>query len=202
MCAPQESRFLSYWQYAQRITALLLGEGIGPDAALTEPATAHGVGEALPHGATLFAASSLPIRELDLFWRGTAARVRVLANRGANGIDGTLSSALGVAAGSNGPTVLLTGDLALFHDTSGLVLAAQSPGINLTVVVIDNGGGGIFEFLPSAQSVDRVDFEKHFITRQSVPIPGMIDGFGLVCHRVGTTGSLATTLGHANVSVC
>ena len=93
----------------------------------------------------------MPIRDVDAFAPSTHKRLRVLANRGVNGIDGIVSSALGVSAASGRPTVLLTGDLALLHDLGGL-LTARRGGVPLTVVVVNNDGGGIFSFLPIAQS--------------------------------------------------
>ena len=92
----------------------------------------------------------MPIRDVDTFAPASAARIRVLANRGINGIDGTVSTALGVAAASGAPTVVLLGDLALLHDLGGLLIARRSA-IPLTVVVANNDGGGIFSFLPVAR---------------------------------------------------
>jgi 2-succinyl-5-enolpyruvyl-6-hydroxy-3-cyclohexene-1-carboxylate synthase len=115
----------------------------------------------MPDGGTLFVSSSMPVRDLDTFGRGAARRVRVLANRGANGIDGVVSSALGVAAASGGPVVLVIGDVALYHDMNGL-LAAKQFGLNATVVLLNNDGGGIFSFLPQASHPEH--FEQLFGT--------------------------------------
>ena len=105
----------------------------------------------LPEQATLFVASSMPVRDIESFWPARADPPRVLCNRGANGIDGTVSSAFGAAAAGAGPVVLLIGDVALAHDIGGL-LAARRLELELTIVLIDNGGGGIFDFLPVAAS--------------------------------------------------
>jgi 2-succinyl-5-enolpyruvyl-6-hydroxy-3-cyclohexene-1-carboxylate synthase len=105
--------------------------------------------EAIPDGGTLFVSSSMPIRDLDTFGRGGARRIRVLANRGANGIDGVVSSALGAGAVSDGPLVLAIGDIALYHDMNGL-LAARQYRLDATIVLLNNDGGGIFSFLPQA----------------------------------------------------
>jgi 2-succinyl-5-enolpyruvyl-6-hydroxy-3-cyclohexene-1-carboxylate synthase len=103
----------------------------------------------------------MPIRDVDA-WAGRAAPLRVLANRGINGIDGIVSSALGAAlAADEARTAVLLGDLALLHDLGGLVAAGRL-GAQLTVVVVDNDGGGIFSFLPIASQTDR--FEELFGT--------------------------------------
>jgi 2-succinyl-5-enolpyruvyl-6-hydroxy-3-cyclohexene-1-carboxylate synthase len=94
-------------------------------------------------------ASSMPVRDIETFWPARPDPPRVLCNRGANGIDGIVSSAYGAAAASEGPVVLLIGDVALAYDIGGL-LADRRLGLKLTIVLLDNGGGGIFDFLPLA----------------------------------------------------
>jgi 2-succinyl-5-enolpyruvyl-6-hydroxy-3-cyclohexene-1-carboxylate synthase len=101
----------------------------------------------------------MPVRDLDAW--ASAGEARVLANRGVNGIDGIVSSALGAAAATRQPTAVLLGDLALLHDLSGL-LAARRLGVPLLLVVVNNDGGGIFNFLPVAQATER--FEELFAT--------------------------------------
>jgi 2-succinyl-5-enolpyruvyl-6-hydroxy-3-cyclohexene-1-carboxylate synthase len=118
---------------------------------LSEPVVAAELGVLLPETATVFVASSLPVREIETFWPVRADPPRVLCNRGANGIDGTVSSAFGAAAHAQGPVVLLIGDVALAHDIGGL-LAAPRLGMELTIVLLDNEGGGIFDFLPVSQA--------------------------------------------------
>lgn len=119
----------------------------------------------VPDGGTVFVSSSMPVRDLDAFGRGDARTIRVLSNRGANGIDGVLSTALGAAAAAPdagcAPLVLVIGDLAMQHDIGGL-LAAHLHGIDATVVVINNDGGGVFSFLPQADHPEY--FEKLFGT--------------------------------------
>ncbi len=103
----------------------------------------------LPSGANLFVGNSMPVRDLDTFFPKRRAPARLMANRGANGIDGVVSTALGVAAVSPAPTVLVLGDISLYHDMNGL-LAAGRHGISLVLIVVHNDGGGIFSFLPQA----------------------------------------------------
>ena len=108
------------------------------------------LGTLLPPEATLVVASSMPVRDVETFFPVRETPFRVLSNRGANGIDGTVSTAFGVAAAARGPVVLLIGDVALAHDIGGL-LAASRLGLKLVIVLIDNDGGGIFHFLPAAR---------------------------------------------------
>lgn len=124
-----------------------------------EPAIARTVAAALPDQGNLVVASSMPIRDLDGF-AAAARAIRVFANRGVNGIDGTVSTAIGVALGTGRPTVLLTGDLAALHDLHGFVTARRLHP-RLTVVVVNNDGGGIFHFLPVRE---QAPFEKLWAT--------------------------------------
>jgi 2-succinyl-5-enolpyruvyl-6-hydroxy-3-cyclohexene-1-carboxylate synthase len=129
--------------------------------ALSEPLVARRLSEMLDAQATLFVASSMPIRDVETFLPAGDDHPRVLSNRGANGIDGTASAAFGVAATTPSPTVLLIGDVALAHDIGGL-LARKRLGLRLTIVLLNNDGGGIFHFLPVAGQRDA--FEEHVAT--------------------------------------
>lgn len=102
---------------------------------------------ALPTGATLFVSSSMPVRDVDAYARPAQRDIQVLGNRGASGIDGIVSTALGCAAGGAGPVAVLIGDIAFYHDMNGL-LAARDPRLHVVFVVVDNDGGGIFHMLP------------------------------------------------------
>jgi 2-succinyl-5-enolpyruvyl-6-hydroxy-3-cyclohexene-1-carboxylate synthase len=115
----------------------------------------------------------------------------VLANRGANGIDGTVSTAFGVAAAADGPVVLLVGDVALAHDIGGL-LAARRLGTALTIVLLDNGGGGIFDFLPVAAEGDA--FERHVATPPGLDFAHAAALYGLAHVPVSTAGQLRAAL--------
>jgi 2-succinyl-5-enolpyruvyl-6-hydroxy-3-cyclohexene-1-carboxylate synthase len=103
----------------------------------------------------------MPIRDVETFWPVLDAPPRALANRGANGIDGTLATAYGVAAGGGAPTYVLLGDVAFAHDV-GALLTGKRLGGDLTVVVVDNAGGGIFDFLPVATQGDH--YAEHVLT--------------------------------------
>jgi 2-succinyl-5-enolpyruvyl-6-hydroxy-3-cyclohexene-1-carboxylate synthase len=136
--------------------------------------------QVLPPQTPVVIANSLPIREAEWFWPPSDRGLRPLCNRGANGIDGTLSTALGVAHGGT-PTVLLTGDLALLHDTNGWL---SLPGLrgHLTVVVINNQGGGIFQGLPIAQFDP--PFEQFFAMPQRVDLNHLCAAYGVSYERV------------------
>ncbi len=151
--------WLQAWREADALAAAAIDATLGDD--LSEPRVARELGALLPADATLFVASSMPVRDVEAFTGVHADAPRVLCNRGANGIDGTVSSAFGAAAVSPGPVVLLIGDVALAHDVGGL-LAARRLALGLTIVLVHNDGGGIFEFLPLA--AERDVFEQHIAT--------------------------------------
>ncbi len=136
--------------------------GLGGDE-LSEPGVQRALAGAYADGDVVYTASSMPIRDQEAYAQGTQAEVRFLANRGANGIDGLVSSGIGAAIASGRPTWILTGDLGLFHDLNALGLLA-SAAVPVRVVAFDNGGGGIFEFLPQASQVGRDEFEALFGT--------------------------------------
>jgi 2-succinyl-5-enolpyruvyl-6-hydroxy-3-cyclohexene-1-carboxylate synthase len=142
--------WLGGWRSADERAAEAIAGLLG-GGELSEPAVAAELGVLLPANATLFVASSMPVRDIETFWPVRADPPRVLCNRGANGIDGTVSSAFGAAADARGPAALLIGDVALAHDIGGL-LAASRLTLKLTIVLIDNGGGGIFDFLPVSRA--------------------------------------------------
>jgi 2-succinyl-5-enolpyruvyl-6-hydroxy-3-cyclohexene-1-carboxylate synthase len=117
----------------------------------------------LPDEAVVWVSSSMPIRDVEAYFPQSPKRLRFLANRGANGIDGVVSSALGAAIATGLPTWVLIGELALQHDAGGL-LAARRAGVPLEIVCINNGGGGIFDFLPVAEHADPAAYETHIAT--------------------------------------
>ena len=115
----------------------------------------------------------MPVRDLEWFAAPRPDPPRVLANRGANGIDGVVSTTLGVAAasaGTGGPVVGLLGDLAFLHDSASLVRGRREPTVPAVFIVLDNGGGGIFSFLPQASELDEASFERLFGTPQKVDV--------------------------------
>jgi 2-succinyl-5-enolpyruvyl-6-hydroxy-3-cyclohexene-1-carboxylate synthase len=171
---PAEPAWLAGWRAADERAAGATDAALGDG--LSEPRVARELAARLPGAATLVVASSMPVRDLESFAGVRDDPPRVLANRGANGIDGTVSTAYGVARASDGPVVLLIGDVALLHDLGGL-LAARRLAIPLVVVVLDNDGGGIFEFLPIAGEADA--FEAHVATPHGVDLAHAAALFGL-----------------------
>ncbi len=132
--------------------------------------------ELLPDDTVLFAGNSMPIRDMDTFFRSTHRSIQFMANRGASGIDGVVSSALGVAAASQKKVVLVLGDISLYHDMNGL-LAARAHGLNATIIVLNNNGGGIFSFLPQADYRDV--FEPYFGTPHGLTFRAAAEMYGL-----------------------
>ena len=183
------SEFAEHWVRAGLTARRLLDSALEAQAGVSEPAAVRTLSQLLPDAATLFVASSMPIRDVDLIWPSSARSLRILANRGANGIDGTVSCALGSALGCGTPLVLLVGDLALLHDWTGLLLTRDRD-IHATIVVLDNSGGGIFEFLPISSSAPREIFERHFATGQDVDLCAALEGFGLASNAVRSSGEL------------
>jgi 2-succinyl-5-enolpyruvyl-6-hydroxy-3-cyclohexene-1-carboxylate synthase len=176
---PCEPGWIESWRLSEEraqgaIAAVLRSE-------VTEPQVARAVYRyAADSGATLLVSASMPIRDLEWYAPALPAPPRVLANRGVNGIDGIVSTALGIAASAT-RTIALLGDLALLHDVSGLVNLSDWP---CQFVVLDNGGGGIFSFLPQAESMARATFERLFGTPPTSDLALVARGFGLPVHEV------------------
>lgn len=157
-----------------------------------EPGAARAVLAALPAGAHLVVSSSMPVRDLEWYAR-PRADVTVHSNRGANGIDGVLSTAVGVALATGAPTACLLGDIAFLHDTNALV-GITDRGIDLTVVVVDNDGGGIFGFLPQAAALPGERFEQLFGTPHGVKPEHLAAAHGLASMTVEGADAVAPTV--------
>lgn len=176
---------------ASETVAHLLATFIDDKPNLNEPGVARRVVRKTPPGSVLVAASSLPIRDLDMYAPRDGAPVVCMANRGASGIDGTVATTAGVAAGAGSPVTLMTGDLALLHDLNSLAMVARSP-VPVTIVVINNDGGGIFSFLPIAENADV--FDKYFVTPHGMTFEHAAEQFGLNYTRVDTAAELGAAL--------
>ena len=158
-----------------------------------EAGVARALGEVLGPDTTLYASNSMPVRDLDAFLAPHRRAPRVVAHRGTNGIDGVVSAAAGCAATAT-PVVLLAGDLALLHDIGGL-LGAVRLGVDLTIVVPNNDGGGIFSFLPVAEAVPRHVFERFFVTPHGTDLATVLAGLGIRHHLVSDAVALREVLG-------
>ncbi len=169
-----DDRYLREWQACETRAQAAFDHALRVEERV-EPRAARDLAQLLPEGARLFVASSMPVRDLEYVWPAGNRGVGLHFNRGANGIDGTLSTALGVAHGGR-PTVLLTGDLALLHDTNGFLLLPKFRG-SLTIVLINNRGGGIFGHLPVAQFDP--PFEEYFATPQAVDFAPLCQAYGV-----------------------
>jgi 2-succinyl-5-enolpyruvyl-6-hydroxy-3-cyclohexene-1-carboxylate synthase len=166
----------STWDRVESVARVTLDSELDAAIRPTEPRAARDVAAAVPVGGILIVGSSMPVRDLDWFARPGPA-MTVISNRGASGIDGLVSVALG--AGAVGPSVALVGDLSLLHDQNGFLVA---PRPDLVMVVVNNDGGGIFSFLPQAAFAE--SFEKLFGTPTGIELAKLADVYGLVHKHV------------------
>ena len=164
------------WRNADDAVERAIENVLAAATSITEPGVAREVVAAVPSGGSLVVSSSMPIRDVEWF-SARRDEVAVLSNRGANGIDGVVSTAVGVAL-AGVPTALLIGDVAFLHDTNGL-LGLDARGIDLCIVVVDNDGGGIFSFLPQATALGVEQFEQLFGTPHGVDLAMLAHAHGL-----------------------
>jgi 2-succinyl-5-enolpyruvyl-6-hydroxy-3-cyclohexene-1-carboxylate synthase len=174
---PRASPWLAAWRAADAAAAAGIAAALGDG--VSEPAVAAALSR-LPSEVTVFTASSMPVRDVETFWPARDAPARVLAHRGANGIDGTLAAAFGAAA-AGGRVVAHLGDVALAHDL-GALLCAPRLGLPVTIVLVDNRGGGIFDFLPVASQRDA--YEQHVATPTGLDAQRVAALFGLAYEPV------------------
>jgi 2-succinyl-5-enolpyruvyl-6-hydroxy-3-cyclohexene-1-carboxylate synthase len=158
----------------------------------SEPSVARVVTSSMAVGTHLVVSSSMPIRDVE--WYGTAtAGVRVYSNRGTNGIDGVVSTAVGIALATRAPVTLLIGDVACIHDSNGL-WALNRRDVDLTIVVTNNDGGSIFSFLPQASAVSDSTFELLYGTPHGVSFEHLASAHGIAYQRATTTEDLQQIL--------
>lgn len=189
----EEGAWLARWVDLGGRAMAAIDRVLGDEAGPTEPGVARQLLARLPVGARLVVSSSMPIRDLEWYARPAVA-IEVHANRGANGIDGVVSTAIGVALADPGrPCALLIGDVAMLHDANGL-LGAAGRDVNLVVVVVDNDGGGIFSFLPQADGVPRATFEQLYGTPHGVDLVAVAAALGA---QAQAPDDLAAAVDHA-----
>jgi 2-succinyl-5-enolpyruvyl-6-hydroxy-3-cyclohexene-1-carboxylate synthase len=180
------------WAQADAAAAAAIDAALGDD--LSEPRVAADLIAGLPPGAAVVVASSMPVRDVETFAPGCDAPPRVWSNRGANGIDGTVATAAGAAAAHDGPVALLIGDVALAHDAGGFLSLARAVR-PVTIVLIDNGGGGIFHFLPIAAATDV--FEQHIATPTGLDVQALCAAAGVRYAPIADRAGLRLELGAA-----
>ena len=193
---PAKRNWLNSWKLADCATRNAIEQSLARDEELFEGRVAADVASVLPGNATLVVGNSMPIRDVDTFVRGDQRRLRIVSNRGANGIDGVLSTALGAAAVADGPVVLLIGDLSFVHDLNGM-LVARLFDLDGTVVVVNNNGGGIFSFLPQAEQLGGHLFEALFGTPTGLDIGAAARLFGASYARPGNRSAFRRDLCNA-----
>ncbi|WP_327035471.1 2-succinyl-5-enolpyruvyl-6-hydroxy-3-cyclohexene-1-carboxylic-acid synthase [Micromonospora ureilytica] len=190
----QDPDWLRRWQDADKAAGGALDVMLDRTD-LSEPRIARDLVAAIPDGSLLFAGSSMPIRDLEQTMR-PRQNVRILANRGLNGIDGAVSSAIGAAlahqAQGGGRAYALLGDLSLLHDQNGLITGLGSPRPDLTIVVVNNNGGGIFSLLPVRRPIE--DFEMLFGTPHGVSFEQVAAASGWPYTRAAGTADLLAVL--------
>ncbi|HEY9863332.1 MAG TPA: 2-succinyl-5-enolpyruvyl-6-hydroxy-3-cyclohexene-1-carboxylic-acid synthase, partial [Candidatus Obscuribacterales bacterium] len=156
--------YSNFWYELEAQSRNAIDEKLNPIQSLIEPKIAWLLSQILPENTPIFIANSMPVRDVEFFWHPNNLNIQPFFNRGANGIDGTLSTALGIAHHQQS-SILLTGDLALLHDTNGFLIRNKFIG-HLTIILINNNGGGIFEMLPISQFDP--PFEEYFTTPQNI----------------------------------
>ncbi|MYD34438.1 MAG: hypothetical protein F4W98_11255 [Acidimicrobiales bacterium] len=199
-----ESGWGQGWADADSCAAAAI-DGVLDAESLLEAGVARQLGRSLPAGHALYVSNSMPVRDVDSYLRARAEPLTVHASRGASGIDGVISAATGVAA-TGTPTTVLVGDLAFRHDLGGLVGAFDTEpaahggpgGLDLTVVVVDNGGGTIFSFLPAHGVIDAGAFDRLLTTppahASAELASGLSAALGFVHHRVQSSEALGELL--------
>jgi 2-succinyl-5-enolpyruvyl-6-hydroxy-3-cyclohexene-1-carboxylate synthase len=189
---PPASPWADRWVAAERTAQHAIDAHLAGLTGLSEAAIARHVVGALPDPSTLLTSSSMPVRDVE-WWGAPRRGLTVLANRGANGIDGIVSTALGVALGAAGPTACLTGDLAFLYD-AGALLGAAGRGVSLTFVVVDNDGGGIFSFLPQAAALPPERFERLWSTPHGLDLVAVARAYGVDAEAVVDLDALDAAL--------
>jgi 2-succinyl-5-enolpyruvyl-6-hydroxy-3-cyclohexene-1-carboxylate synthase len=188
------------WTNANARVATVIQEALSGVDEPTEPGVHVTLGRLYGDGELVYTASSMPIRDSEAFVAPGSADVRFLCNRGANGIDGLISSGIGAATATGRPTWIVTGDLGLFHDMNGLS-AMREAGSPVRIVVLNNDGGGIFEFLPQADQVERDEFEAILGTPLGLDPATVADLHGLSHVRITDLAELDGTPQLANAII-
>jgi 2-succinyl-5-enolpyruvyl-6-hydroxy-3-cyclohexene-1-carboxylate synthase len=181
------------WLAADGAAAAAIATELGRLERLSEPGVHAALGSAYRDGELVYTASSMPIRDQEAFLPAGTAEVLFLCNRGANGIDGLISSGIGAAHASGRPTVIVIGDLGLLHDLGGLA-ALRETSVSTRIVVIENGGGRIFDLLPQAEAMEASEFDRLMTTPRELDLSRVAAVFGVEHRRPQDAGSLLGAL--------
>ena len=181
------------WLDAEQAARSAIEAALGQEGQITEPALHLALGRAHTEGDLVYTASSMPIRDKEAFLPNEPTDVHFLCNRGANGIDGLLSSGIGAAHASGRPTTIVSGDLGFLHDLGGLA-ALREVSTPVRIVVINNDGGGIFGFLPQAEALGESEYEALLGTPRGVNVAKAADLFGLSYFEVNSLATLPGAL--------
>jgi 2-succinyl-5-enolpyruvyl-6-hydroxy-3-cyclohexene-1-carboxylate synthase len=182
------------WLEAEAATREALSDELESLDEITEPGLHLALGQAHADGDLVYTASSMPIRDQEAFLAPSETDALFLCNRGANGIDGLVSSGIGAAQASGRPTTIVTGDLGLLHDIGGLA-ALRDVSTPVRIVVINNDGGGIFGFLPQAKALQKDEFEALLGTPRGLDVAKSAELFGLRYRRLDSLATLSEALG-------
>ena len=186
----QDIEYVRVWQGIESNSREQLDK-VQEEPNLFEGRTIHMLQQMMSDEGQLLVANSMSIRDMDYFWATGRSQAMVYGNRGTNGIDGTVSTALGLSTNGK-PTVMLTGDLSFFHDMNGLAIG-KTHGMNLTIILHNNDGGGIFQYLPQ-KGTD--DFDYLFNTPQGIDYSGLATMYGLDYVKVTTNAELEQAMQH------
>ena len=179
-----DRQYCTMWQQIEANSRHQL-DAVGEEPNLFEGRTIHMLQAQMPADGQILVANSMSIRDMDYYWASGRSTATVYGNRGTNGIDGTVSTALGLSTNGK-PTVMVTGDLSFFHDLNGLAIG-KTHGMNLTIILHNNDGGGIFQYLPQ-KGTD--DFDYLFNTPQGIDYSGLATMYGLDYVKVATNAEL------------
>lgn len=181
------------WLEAETAAQAVLDAELGASGEITEPALHRALGQAHRDGDLVYTGSSMPIRDQEAFLPASSTDASFLSNRGANGIDGLISSGIGAAQASGRPTTILSGDLGLLHDIGGLA-ALREVETPVRIVVLDNDGGGIFHFLPQESALASDEFEALLGTPRGVDVAKAAALFDLPHRRLDALAELPDAL--------
>jgi 2-succinyl-5-enolpyruvyl-6-hydroxy-3-cyclohexene-1-carboxylate synthase len=189
--APAPTEWGASWRESDALARLAIESRLDAVEGVNEPLIARTVARHLPAGSMLVVSSSMPVRDVE--WFAPVVVPEVVANRGANGIDGVVSTAVGVALARATPVSALVGDIAFVHDSNAL-LGLKARDVDIRVVVVDNDGGGIFSFLPQAESTELATFEKLWGTPHGVDLSQLVAAHGIRFCECSTVAELSVAL--------